>query len=149
MRQTSLNDGSPLGNNRSGKAPLLAFSEPQGEPSFRKKLSQRIELRKALMIAVVLLVNQQFSGINSVFFYSSSLFASANVNPWLGKCVSTQVIFVKTLSLRNLLSVHRKCLWRRDGVVFSRKNGEKSMSSRFWVYYDRGIGISLHQNFLR
>jgi MFS family permease len=41
--------------------------------------------RFALLIAVAMAVFQQFSGINAVFYYSTSFFVKANVsNPWLG-----------------------------------------------------------------
>lgn len=110
-------DNTSLNNNQ----PLLAFSDkhtpPQG-PSFRQKLSQRVELRKALVIAMILLVNQQLSGINSVFFYSSSLFKQANVDPWLGTVLtSTANVFGVVLALALVENLGRKACLIASGFI--------------------------------
>lgn len=60
---------------------------PPVSSSWRAIYKER-NIRRALVIAVTLNVLQQFSGINSVFYYSSSFFASAGVsNAWLGSTV--------------------------------------------------------------
>lgn len=43
------------------------------------RLLQTYELRAPLIISLVLQLSQQFSGINAVFYYSTSIFASAGV----------------------------------------------------------------------
>lgn len=58
------------------------------------RLVQIKELRKPLVISVVLQLAQQFSGINAVFYYSTSIFASAGVKE--GRVAS---VFVGVTSL--------------------------------------------------
>lgn len=55
--------------------------EPSSSPTFRQIWLDG-GMRRALVIAVTLQIAQQLSGINAVFFYSSSLFSSAGIaNP--------------------------------------------------------------------
>ena len=52
----------------------------------------RRSYRRPLIIGFLLQVSQQMSGINAVFFYSTSFFAAANVgDPWLGSVLCCTV----------------------------------------------------------
>lgn len=54
------------------------------------------QLRAALLVAVVLQLSQQFSGINAVFYYSNKFFADAGINGTLGTVLAGAVNVVAT-----------------------------------------------------
>jgi len=149
--QTSLN-GSQSGFNNSPvqhKKPLLAFAEP-AEPTFREKVRQRIELKKALIIAVILLLNQQFSGINSVFFYSSSLFKQANVDPWLGTVLTSSANVVGVvLALSLVENLGRKACLIASGFIMIAASVcsiigldmNENNSTSFWQWFTIGASM--------
>ena len=60
--------------------------------SKQSTLSQLADYRLAVFIGLFLQVAQQFSGINGVFYYSTSFFASAGVSdPWLGSVLACAI----------------------------------------------------------
>jgi len=129
---TSLNDGGL-------KQPLYAF-----EPTFYQKVQDRIELKKAITIAVVLQLGQQFSGINSVFFYSASIFSDAGVDPWLGTVLASSAnVFGVLLALMCVESLGRKMCMNISGVTMMISCSASTIglikaqtdNSDFWQYW--------------
>jgi len=125
--------------------PLLAFS-PQA-PTFRQKLSKRAELKWALTISIVLLVNQQFSGINSVFFYSASVFRDAGIDAWLGTVLASSAnVFGVVLALNLVENLGRKmCLILSGSFMIAASAGtilglnrDANGGAEFWQWFTIG-----------
>jgi predicted MFS family arabinose efflux permease len=57
----------------------MANLQASGKQVSLKQLLTNKELRWPLIITVLLMLSQQFSGINAVFFYSAEIFMSANI----------------------------------------------------------------------
>ena len=72
----------------------------------------RRSYRRPLVIGFLLQVSQQLSGINAVFYYSTSFFAAANVgDPWLGSVLCCTVNVAATwLALSLMDRMGRKTL---------------------------------------
>ena len=72
----------------------------------------RRSYRRPLLIGFLLQVSQQLSGINAVFYYSTSFFAAANVSdPWLGSVLCCTVNVAATwLALSLMDRMGRKTL---------------------------------------
>jgi len=58
-----------------------AESEANVEKTTYKELFTKSSLQKPLLIAVVMQLSQQLSGINAVFYYSTDLFIQAGISP--------------------------------------------------------------------
>jgi len=125
--------------------PLLAFS-PQA-PTFRQKLTKRAELKWALIISIVLLVNQQFSGINSVFFYSASVFRDAGIDAWLGTVLASSAnVFGVVLAMGLVENLGRKmCLILSGSFMIAASAGtilglnrDANGDAEFWQWFTIG-----------
>jgi len=153
VNHTSLNGSQSGFNDSPGQhsKPLLAFADKaKAEPTFRDKVRQRIELKKALTIAVILLINQQFSGINSVFFYSSSLFDQANVDPWLGTVLASSANVVGVvLALSLVENLGRKACLISSGFIMIAASAcsiigldmNENNSTSFWQWFTIGASM--------
>ena len=93
-----------------------AASQPAAQSSTGLLSSLRPLLRRSyrrpLVIGFLLQVSQQLSGINAVFYYSTSFFAAANVSdPWLGSVLCCTVNVAATwLALSLMDRMGRKTL---------------------------------------
>jgi len=66
---------------------LLVFDDPVENDSTISRLRKNTGLRMGFLIACLLMVSQQFSGINSIFFYSATIFKNAHVPAWSGSVI--------------------------------------------------------------
>lgn len=68
--------------------PLLVFNNSEQpekkEDGLFAKMRNDVALKKGFIISCMMMIAQQLSGINSVFFYSGSVFKKAGVDVWLG-----------------------------------------------------------------
>lgn len=109
-----------VSNNDANQA-LLVFDEVKPtRDSLCTRLRTNIGLRKGFMISCLLMVSQQLSGINSVFFYSSSVFSKADVDPWLGSVLVAVANFLAVfLAIPLIDSLGRRFCLQLSCVVMS------------------------------
>jgi len=81
----------------------LSKEEESQETGFRALLRNKM-LRFPLMVGLVLQLSQQFSGINAVFYYSTSFFDRAKfTDPWLGSVLAATVNVISTFLAIHLM----------------------------------------------
>jgi len=100
---------------------LLVFDQVKPtRDSLCTRLRTNVGLRKGFMISCVLMVSQQLSGINSVFFYSSSVFNKADVDPWLGSVLVAVANFLAVfLAIPLVDSLGRRFCLQLSCVIMS------------------------------
>jgi len=101
---------------------LAAKAQPSASTTMVSLLADK-SLRLPLLIAAVMTIGQQWSGINAVFFYSTSFFAAAGLaNPVLGSLLASAVNLAAIIVATPLMEVFgrkRLLLSGVGGMLFS------------------------------